>query len=204
MTTHERILLSVFVMVSVTSLDLSDVKAQQPGVEVGRRIKVDFDTTVTRDFLWIFRWNETERTSAAGWFLEQSDDSMTLKIDSESARTRNISIDLIHRVSRSVGQKRMTVTGLRNGALIGSIFLLMAYGPTSSSEPPPTEIDIEPNDRHPERGWIAFGATTLLGGVIGYFTRGDRWEKLDESEWKAGAIADPWRRFAGVGISCTF
>jgi len=148
-------------------------------LQIGQRIRVDYDTTVTKHLLYVIPWSSREKRKTTGSLVSWSSDTIVIASDQLDDRLRAFPEWSVRKLYISNGRRRATAEGIGYGAVIGffPVFLRIFEHIPGTAE----YDDVRRNRfRSP---LIVWGGITLVGGIIGWFTKVDRWRELKKSDW---------------------
>jgi hypothetical protein len=162
----------------------SDSPAQVDNLSPGRRIRIDYDTTVTKDFLLLFKYHEKELRSIRGDLISITGDSICIRDEISRYSRRRFAISDIRKLYISTGTKRATLNGLLWGGGLSSLLMALTLsGPEEKRYYEDTNRCPTSLDRiNCERVVLFISTCTFLGGIIGYFTKIDDWQKIETED----------------------
>lgn len=147
-------------------------------LQIGQRVRVDYDTTVTRHILLFIPYSEKKKISIFGELRSWDLDSLRVVSGSVTVRPHSVPITRVENVYVPDGQRRELLKGVYGGASVGLLigFLVVSGHGTA------TDFD-ESSQDNSLAGLIVFGGSIVAGGIIGWFTKVDRWKRVEKHNW---------------------
>jgi hypothetical protein len=193
MTNYHRYIYAVSVLLIIVLLNSADAGAISPG----DRVKIDFETTIQEEFLFI-RYSVTEIKVYTGQLVSVTGDTISIIDDTRKAEVRYLLTNRIKNVYIGEGIKRNTVKGILDGAFFGvCLFGFLASGIWDPPDPDPLYSRLK-------LVTVGTAGSALLGGVFGWFTKVDRWRKLNSDEWRVNIDVGMREKSLSINISCSF
>ncbi len=171
------------------------------GISSGDRVRIDVDTTIHKKFLLFIPYSETEKREIIGQVVSITRDSISIIDDTWKAEVRHVLTSGVKRIYVSEGLKRNTVKGILNGAIFGG----MLFGIVAMSPHHPDNLEPVP-DFYDRLKIVTVGTagSALLGGIIGWFSKVDRWRKLEADEWRVNLDVGARKKNLAINISYFF
>jgi len=184
-----RIIACLLLAISITA---------QTSLEPGRQVKIKYQEQVTKRFLLVIPYQVTEMHTLVGTIVDTTPDSVQIMPRYEET-PRSFSVEQIEKAYYHRGRHRATWSGVKIGAGVGGTVAFFALMPDENRRDKP---DIERMNDLRDRlriGAYAIGLSTLVGGVIGYFSSTDVWEEMPiEVGPDTGVTGKPGVRFRWV------
>ncbi len=180
-----NVLLSILWVIfssTISSADSMDIsRPVEPGNKFpakGQRVRIDYDTTITKRILYAIPYSEKKTLKAFGNLISYSSDSIVIDSDEGATQKHSISVSSVRRVFIANGHIHATLEGMKIGALLGAI----AFAPTAhgSNTEPGTEYSNNWDNR-----LTVFAGSIVIGGVIGWLIKEERWKQVNKSAWLA-------------------
>ena len=161
-------------------------------LQPGQRIRIDYDTAVTKHFLYIFPYSLTEDRTITGELLSWDSNYMVISTNQPDSQNIKIVTSTVKKIYINDGQRRLWLDGLATGGLIG--FFILYAGVPGDPENPEEERWV---DQNPARAaTLIIGGSALSGGIIGWFIKSERWREVDRKSWSI----DPRLTLSNQGI----
>ncbi len=145
---------------------------------VGQKIRIDIDTTQSDKLLYVIPFEYNVVKKVYGKLKYWDTDSVVVEIDSKEIQTKTIKSTSIKSIYMLNGHRRKVLSGAAIGA--GSGLILLVLTTMGDSFDPDKEKLIEKDPLHASAIFIGGGA--VIGGVIGSFSKAERWRKLINGE----------------------
>lgn len=169
----------------------------------GDRVRLDIDTVKSENIFLFFSIKVPERTKVIGELVDMNDTSIYIADQSFPAEVRHFRLNKVKSLYKSVGTKRSTLMGMFCGVNIGLLGAMVS----TMAHPEPEEFDgeIVVRERNPNKVLLTtVGFCTVAGGVIGWFVKADKWEKIHKDKPKAKIDIGFLDNQAGVRLSLKF
>lgn len=194
-----RYSLVVSSIIIVTLFSSSSRAEVENATAAGDRVRVEYQERGRKWFLSFIPYTGMKDYQSSGLLLAISSDSIAVRDDvTDSALT--VSRENIKRIDISIGSRRRTLEGLGYGASIGS-FIAYGYlaGYRDYEDAVKTSATTELN-----RAGAILGISTLVGGIIGYLVKTDRWKRAQIEELTISADLDPGLQRPSVTFTLRF
>lgn len=178
-TARLRLVAELLALVCLTqSASASGASTVYPLLQIGQRVRVEYDTTVTKHLLYVIPWSSREIRKTTGPLVSWSSDTIVIASDQLDGQLRAFSEWRVRKLYMVDGRRRATAEGMGIGAaIIGLPMFIAVFGVP----------------RHAESGGvrgnrfrtplILLGGAALAGGIIGWFTKVDRWKQVEKRDW---------------------
>ena len=143
----------------------------------GRLVKIQYKEKVSKRLLLVVPYTETERHSLVGTVLSLTADSVSVRPRYED-EAKTFSREQIEKVYNHRGRKRATWRGTKIGAGVGGTFAFLLLMPARDRTEEPDIKRLADFEDRIRAGVYSIGVCAAVGGVIGYFSSTDRWERM--------------------------
>lgn len=176
---HVTYIFTLLLIPAIYSTPLADEAHSRPSLKYGQRLKVVYDTTVTKHRLYIFPYKAKEKREIQGQFLAFQNDSIGVAAIGHKCNTQWVPLDSTRKIFIHSGRKRATENGFIGGFFIGAFF---AIG-IPAGDVDRNSIDANVQVWTLEDAAICLGSCVLIGTIIGWFCRADRWSEVARDDW---------------------
>lgn len=193
-----RLFTACFCMILIVSSCLSSVIASdKPVWRPGQRVRVEYDTTVTKRILYVIPYSDHVVREAYGKLISWDSDSVVISVDYPKGDETTVTTSAVRKAYVGEGQRRFILEGMGLGAAGGFLLWLMAH----MEVPPPTEETWASSN--PGSLFAALvGGSVVAGGILGWLTKVDRWREVDRNSWAVEpGFPEPQRT---IGVELTF
>ncbi len=151
-----------------------------PAITEGNKVRIEYDTTVTKRLLLFIHYTENETRNFTGQLVSATRDSITVADPVSGHGFHQHATDDVKKLYVSSGKRRAAWRGVVIGAGTGAVLGVLSAGPTAFSN-----NGIEWNERRTplEIAAILTVGGAVLGGIIGSLFKQDRWQEVDRQHW---------------------
>ncbi|MDY0111163.1 MAG: hypothetical protein RBT60_14645 [Candidatus Krumholzibacteria bacterium] len=161
------------------SLDTSPVDVS-PSSFVGRKIRVRYESQDHERILGFIRIPYTRRCQITGDLVAENAQEIRVLPDAGDGGETVLATDQIISIDLSIGRRRSTATGLRDGALLGiCITPLVWFGEGQGGEDP----------KWLEKAAWTIGGCAAIGGLCGLLSHEDVWARIERGSFISLAAA---------------
>lgn len=146
-------------------------------VSIGNRIRITYDTTISKHFLLLIPYSETQGRDRSGVLTAATQDSLTLAHPYLEEGAQKFPVQGVKKLYVSLGKERAPWRGLWQGFKYGALFGLL-FGAA-----PDAAYDGRSRYGPLERAAFITATGTVIGGLIGYFFKRDKWREIERDQW---------------------
>lgn len=169
----------------------------------GQVVRIDYDTSISKRFIYIIPYSHQENRKITGRIISWDSSLVIICIDSVNGETKEIYTTEIKNMYIRDGKKRAVFRGLTFGAYVGSITALMGLWAIAAGN-----RDIEEQYWGQEHKVLAislsFSVPVVIGGVIGWLSKIDRWSKVDKENWPINLSVNMSKDDLGARLTYSF
>ncbi len=169
----------------------------------GDRVRLDVDTIKSVSLFPFFSIKSPERIKVIGQLVNMNDTSIYIADQSFPSEVRQFRLEEVHSIYKSIGKKRATLKGIiYGGGFCVLDILIFSMGPI---DPPYNEETGESNRPNVLKASAKFGGIgAIVGGIFGWLTHIDKWQKADKDELKTKINIGLLDNRKGIGLSIRF
>jgi hypothetical protein len=202
MPVSHKLLLSLTLLLLLSSFNSTGASAEGLDIHREQRVRIDADTTIKERIVYIIPYSHTATRKVIGNLISCSDDSIVIVDSTLNGETHFIPTSSVKRFYVSVGKKRQTLRGMMIGAGLGAvlgIFSILGDPDVSNGDDPDAYVD-----NFPQNALAITGIGALIGGVIGWNFKADRWHEIERDEWPVDLSVSPTKKGLQLGFSYLF
>ncbi len=190
----------VAALLLLTIIQTESLNAQ---IAPGDRVRLDVDTVKSEKIFFFFSFKTPERTKVIGQLIDMNDTSIYIADQSFPSEVRQFRLEEVHSIYKSIGKKRATLNGIiYGGGFCVLSILIFSMGPI---DPPYNEETGESNRPNVLKASATFGGIgAIVGGIFGWLTHIDKWQKVDKDELKTKINIGLLDNRKGIGLSLRF
>ncbi|HOP06297.1 MAG TPA: hypothetical protein PLF13_03300 [candidate division Zixibacteria bacterium] len=187
--------LGLIVLVSFLSVDACATDLSQVGA--GERVRVTYDTTMSRSRPFMEALQKDTILSRPAWFLWARNDTLAFAEGSIAGSPRYLSLSEVIRLDRSVSSHRHTLAGTIIGVVVGLGILSLLVALFDS--------DMWEGNADRNKCFVkgaAIGAFT--GAIVGSLTRSDKWQEVQIRDLPTQGLQDNGSTTIGLRLGFKF